>query len=113
MQGLFDCLPPGPAIIVGSDIPAIRPTQIADAFRQLGRADAVFGPATDGGYWLVGLKRSPKRLTPFARVPWSTEHALDATCANLKGRSVAFAATLGDVDTVEDYEQSCGGRLVA
>ena len=44
MQRLFRRLPPGPAIIVGSDIPAIKPSEIAKAFRLLGNADAVFGP---------------------------------------------------------------------
>lgn len=104
MQALFDLMPPGPVVLVGSDIPGISRAHIAQAFSQLGQADAVFGPAQDGGYWLVGLKRSPGRLAPFDGVPWSTDRALAATCANLKGRKVAFAATLGDVDTAEDFE---------
>ncbi|MDJ0512191.1 MAG: TIGR04282 family arsenosugar biosynthesis glycosyltransferase [Methyloceanibacter sp.] len=102
MQHLFDCLPPGPVVLIGSDILAVSRAHIASAFRRLGNADAVFGPAQDGGYWLVGLKRSPKRLAPFAQVPWSTDKALAATCANLKGRRVALVATLNDVDTEED-----------
>jgi rSAM/selenodomain-associated transferase 1 len=105
MQSLFDSLPPGPAVIVGSDIPAIRRADIACAFKRLGRADAVFGPAADGGYWLVGLKRSPRRLVPFASVPWSTEDALAATLANLRGKIVGFAPTLSDVDTMQDYRR--------
>lgn len=105
MQSLFDRLPPGPAVIVGSDIPAIRASHIACAFALLGRADAVFGPATDGGYWLVGLKRSPRRLVPFAGVPWSTKDALAATIANLRGKIVALAPTLSDVDTMQDYRR--------
>lgn len=105
MQALFDGLPPGPAVIIGSDIPAIRPPEIARAFALLGRTDAVFGPASDGGYWLVGLRRAPHRLTPFANVAWSTERALTATLENLRGRTVAFAATLSDVDTAQDYER--------
>lgn len=104
MQNLFDMLPPGPVVIVGSDIPAIRPAHIARAFRLLGRADAVFGPAQDGGYWLVGLKRRPRRIAPFKGVPWSTERTLDATLANLRGRIVAFSSTLNDVDTPQDYK---------
>ena len=114
MQALFDGLPPGPVIIVGSDIPAIRPDHIACAFKLLARSDAVFGPAPDGGYWLVGLKRSPRRLAPFAGVPWSTDEALAATLANLRGRIVAFAPTLSDVDTREDYrrEGNLAERLV-
>ena len=115
MQSLLDCLPPGPVVIVGSDIPAIRSSHIAEAFRRLGGADAVFGPAPDGGYWLVGLRRSPRRLAPFDGVPWSTEHVLAATCANLKGRTVALTSMLGDVDTEEDYvsQRQWGERLVS
>ncbi|MEJ2517809.1 MAG: TIGR04282 family arsenosugar biosynthesis glycosyltransferase [Methyloceanibacter sp.] len=108
MQALFDRMPPGPVVLVGSDIPGISPAHIAEAFRQLGQADAVFGPARDGGYWLVGFKRSPGRLAPFHDVPWSTDRALAATCANLKGRRIAFAATLGDVDTAEDLKRQRG-----
>ena len=71
-----------------------QPAHIAEAFRRLGRHDAVFGPAADGGYWLVGLRRRPRLLHPFADVRWSSEHALADTLANLEGRSVAFVATL-------------------
>lgn len=114
MQSLFDGLPPGPVVIVGSDIPAIRPAHIIRAFKLLAGSDAVFGPAPDGGYWLVGLKRSPRRLAPFAGVAWSTENTLAATLANLRGRAIAFAPTLSDVDTKEDYrrEGTSGERLV-
>jgi rSAM/selenodomain-associated transferase 1 len=103
MLRLFSLLPPGPAIIVGSDIPAIEAQHIAQAFKLLGRNDAVLGPAGDGGYWLIGLKRVPKTLTPFAGVRWSSPHALADTLANLKGKRVAFAATLRDVDNKNDY----------
>jgi uncharacterized protein len=114
MQRLFKRLPPGPVVVVGSDIPSIRPAQIAGAFRLLGEADAVFGPAQDGGYWLVGLKRTPRVLAPFARVRWSGPHALADTRANLKGKRVALAARLSDVDGAEDLrrERGCSGRLI-
>jgi rSAM/selenodomain-associated transferase 1 len=114
MQRLFAGLPPGPAIIIGSDIPAIRPTHIAEAFRLLDRHDAVLGPAQDGGFWLIGLRRSPRLLSPFRRVRWSGPHALADTLANLKGCRVALAATLDDMDAEEDYRRSRGasGRLV-
>ena len=108
MRRLFAALPPGPAIIVGSDIPAIEPEHIAQAFRLLGRNDAVFGPAPDGGYWLIGFKRTPKALAPFAGVRWSSPHALADTLANLKGKRVAFAATLSDVDSKDDYRNLSG-----
>jgi rSAM/selenodomain-associated transferase 1 len=114
MQRLFALLPPGPAIIVGSDIPAMRASDIARAFASLGRGDAVFGQAPDGGYWLVGLKRTPKLLAPFARVRWSSRHALADTLKNLEGKRVAFVATLTDIDTKKawQHERACAERLI-
>jgi rSAM/selenodomain-associated transferase 1 len=89
------------AVLVGSDIPDLSRADIAAAFRALGRAQAVFGPAEDGGYWLVGLgPRRPAR--PFAGVRWSTRHALADTLANFPGRRVALLRTLRDVDTAAD-----------
>ena len=114
MQYLFAALPPGPAIIVGSDIPAIGAAHIANAFRLLGGADAVLGPALDGGYWLIGLRRCPRVLRPFAAVRWSSAYALADTVANLDGKRVAFAATLSDVDIAEDFrrERASAARLI-
>lgn len=114
MQHLFRRLPPGPAIIVGSDIPAISPSDVAKAFKLLGNGDAVFGRAPDGGYWLVGLHRSPRLLAPFANVRWSGPQALADTLRNLKRNRVAFASTLGDVDSEEDYRRLRGSwqRLI-
>jgi len=103
MQRLLDRLPPGPVAIVGSDIPAIGADDIAAAFAALGRADLVFGPAEDGGYWLVGARRRPAVPRLFGDVRWSGPHALADTLRNAGRRSVAFAATLADVDTLADY----------
>jgi hypothetical protein len=114
MQSLFDRLPPGPAIVIGSDIPGIRRHHIAVAFRLLGNADAVLGPAKDGGYWLIGLRRRPRVLRPFVRVRWSSPHALADTLKNLSENSVVFAETLSDVDGAETYRnaQAKAARLV-
>jgi rSAM/selenodomain-associated transferase 1 len=88
----------GPVVIVGSDLPGIMASDVARAFRELGRRDAIFGPATDGGYWLVGLRRRPRFLDPFSNVRWSTEHALADTLVNLVGKDVAVLDVLPDVD---------------
>ena len=103
MGRLFEGLPPGPVVIIGTDIPDIRPADIADAFRALGSNDAVLGPAPDGGYWLIGLKRTPRVLKPFADVRWSSSHTLADTLANLEGSRVALLRELDDIDTAEDY----------
>ena len=97
-------LPPGPVVMVGSDIPGLDRRHVAAAFRALGRCDAVFGPAADGGYWLVGLRRHPRR-DPFRGVAWSGPQALADTLANLRGAQVAMLETLEDVDDGADYER--------
>lgn len=101
-------LPPGPVVIVGGDIPDMKAEHIARAFRELGRCDAVFGPAMDGGYWLVGLRRRPSFIDPFADVRWSSEHALMDTLANLGGKSVGLIDTLSDVDDGADLARRRG-----
>ena len=91
----------GRAAIVGSDIPAVTAADIRACFRALGQADACFGRAADGGYWLVGF--GPRRVHhPFAAVRWSTAHALADTLANQNGRRVAMLRTLRDVDGAAD-----------
>jgi len=93
----------GPVVIIGGDIPGVRRHHIADAFAKLGSNRAVFGPATDGGYWLVGLKRTtPPPREMFKGVRWSTEHALTDTLATMPDYTPAFTATLQDVDTAAD-----------
>jgi uncharacterized protein len=97
---------PGPAVLVGSDIPTLAATHIARAFRLLKSCDLVFGPARDGGFWLVGARR-PQQLPPlFAGVRWSSPFALCDTLAALpQGLRVGFADTLEDVDDGEAYRR--------
>lgn len=96
-------LPKGPVVVIGSDAPQILRADIAGAFRQLGGSDAVFGPATDGGYWLVGLSHRGRLRPPFCRVRWSTSHALADTIANLKGGTVRMLRVLEDVDDASSF----------
>lgn len=96
-------LGPGPVAVIGADIPGITPPRIAEAFAALGAADAVLGPAPDGGYWLIGWagrRALPSRL--FEGVRWSTEHTRTDTLHGLRGCRVAQVAKLRDVDTVAD-----------
>ncbi|TLP68737.1 glycosyltransferase [Parasedimentitalea maritima] len=100
-------LPGGPTCLIGADIPGITQSHIARAFDSLGDHDAVFGPALDGGYWLVGMKY-PRRQPPglFADVRWSSEHALNDTLTTLPGYRIALIDRLRDVDTIEDLPQT-------
>ena len=87
--------------IIGSDIPDAGAADLRAAFRALGSHDAVFGPAEDGGYWLVAL-RSRRPAQPFDNARWSTPYALADTLRNFSKRRVAFGRTLRDVDTACD-----------
>lgn len=104
MSRVFREFPYGPVVIIGADIPGITNAHIRQAFEALGDHEAVFGPADDGGYWLVGLKRLAAAPPGFMRgVRWSTQHALSDTKATLPSQwRVAELETLRDVDTVED-----------
>jgi uncharacterized protein len=104
MARSFRVLPPGPAVLIGSDIPAITRAHIAEAFAALGRHDAVFGPAEDGGYWLVGQRRLRALPDLFRGVRWSSPHALADTLANLAPEHThALVARLSDVDDGKAY----------
>ena len=85
----------GPVVLVGGDIPDLSARHIAQAMQALKHADAVFGPADDGGFWLVGLRRG---------VRWSSPQTLTDTLANLPATArVVQLETLSDVDTRDDY----------
>jgi len=105
MERCLEALPPGDAVLLGSDIPAVRRNHIRRAFIQLRHAPVVFGPARDGGFWLVGVRRVPGLPSPlFPRgTRWSSKHTLADVEAGLRvptGR----ADLLRDIDTVEDWQ---------
>ncbi|HKZ95779.1 MAG TPA: TIGR04282 family arsenosugar biosynthesis glycosyltransferase [Hyphomicrobiaceae bacterium] len=114
MQRVMDRLPPGPVVIIGTDVPGIRPGHVRAAFAKLGSHDAVVGPSPDGGYWLVGLRRSPRVARAFGAVRWSAPETLADTLRNLRGLRVAFVAALADLDDEGDLERFAGahGRRV-
>jgi rSAM/selenodomain-associated transferase 1 len=91
-------------VLLGCDIPAVSAADVRHAFRALGTVDAVFGPAVDGGFWLIALgPRRPSDL--FGRARWSTENALADTLLQFRHHRIAFIRTLTDVDTGADYRQ--------
>lgn len=99
----FRAAPPGPAIIIGADAPGLRTAHLYQAFQALRGNDAVFGPAADGGYWLIGLARRRAAPDLFAGVRWSTEYALEETKKTLPlAFKTATLETLSDVDEASD-----------
>ncbi len=106
----------GPVVLLGADSPTVPLSFIEQAFAELAMADVVLGPATDGGYYLVGCAR---RVPPiFDGITWSSPHVLGETVACLasrererpeettSGRSRSRLAVLPpwyDVDTLADW----------
>jgi len=103
LRALTD-VPPGPVVLVGSDIPGITAGRIAHAFQAVRGKDVVLGPSEDGGYWLIGLANSRMRVPVSALqgVRWSTEYALADTIEGLHPLRIGLADRLHDVDTVND-----------
>ncbi|SDC64279.1 TIGR04282 family arsenosugar biosynthesis glycosyltransferase [Ruegeria marina] len=99
--------PCGPVCLIGADIPGVTRAHIGRAFAALGGAEFVFGPATDGGYWLVGAARRRALPRPlFEGVRWSGEQALADTLAGLDGHRIALVDVLRDIDTFADLRQA-------
>ena len=91
-------------VIVGTDCPGITPRLVETALARLREHDLVLGPATDGGYYLIGLTREIPPL--FARIPWGTSAVLSETlrvAENLQ-LSTSLLEPLDDVDRPEDIE---------
>lgn len=90
-------------VLVGSDCPALRADDLLGALAALRRHDAVFAPAEDGGYVLVGLARECPAL--FEGVAWGGPDVMDQTRARLRAAGVGWAElrTLWDVDRHEDW----------
>jgi len=94
----------GPMVFIGADCPGVTDGVLRAAFEALDDADAVLGPATDGGYYLLGLRRSDP--LPFHDIPWGAEDVFETTkqrCAEL-GLTVATLEPLADVDRPEDLK---------
>lgn len=95
----------GSTILVGTDIPGLNVQRIQEAFKLLAERDVVFGPAEDGGYWLVGSRKPDIVSRMFKSVRWSTEHALSDTLANLHNGRVGILTKLRDLDDFSDLNE--------
>lgn len=91
-----------PAVLIGSDIPDIRASDIADALRKVGRTRLVLGPSKDGGFWLIARSAWPLPGKLFDDVRLSTEHALADTLKRWNA-AAGLVSTLADVDSHKDY----------
>lgn len=93
-------------IVIGSDLPDISSEVIETAFQQLESNDVVFGPADDGGYYLLGMSQMISSI--FDNKPWSQSNLLECTLNEIseQGKSISLLQTLNDIDTFEDLVNS-------
>ena len=96
-----------PALVVGMDTPQLTRRLLAQALRELGRADAVLGPAPDGGYWTIGLREADDAV--FAGVPMSNP----ATCAVQRRRLHSLGLTTLELPELRDVDDIADARAVA
>ncbi len=95
----------GPMLLMGSDCPSITPVDLRDCAAALQATDAVFLPAEDGGYGLVGLNEPSPEI--FSNMQWSTPQVMAQTIARLQraGRQWREIRTIWDVDEPADYDR--------
>ncbi len=89
--------------VIGTDCPDLKTNDLLEAEQMLEHYDVVIGPARDGGYWLLGMRRFVPEL--FADIPWSTDKVLDRTLERARDLSLRLylLRTLNDIDTEADW----------
>ncbi|MER6005827.1 TIGR04282 family arsenosugar biosynthesis glycosyltransferase [Nonomuraea angiospora] len=95
-------LSPAPIVLIGMDTPQVSVGLLAEAVSLLGTHDAVFGPATDGGFWLLGLRAPDPDLLLGVPMSEPTTGEIQLNRLIEAGMSVACLPCLTDVDTMED-----------
>jgi rSAM/selenodomain-associated transferase 1 len=113
MQTSFDYAFGGGAthvVLTGSDIPDLNFTLVSQAFDALETAPLTIGPASDGGYHLIGMRAPGVKL--FESIAWSTDRVLAQTQARARecNLSIAYLPELVDMDRHEDFRQWLAGK---
>jgi len=93
-------------VLIGSDLPDIKSEHLENGLKALETNDVVFGPAEDGGYYLIGLSKMHEFV--FNKKPWSKTNLLEITLKELKQNNISFGLLepLNDIDTFGDLESS-------
>jgi len=96
-------------VVIGSDCPEVKTSDVRTAWRELQTHDVVVGPAMDGGYWLIGLRAPQPEL--FRGMPWSSELVLGRTLerARARGLKIQLLRILSDIDTEADWNAHVRG----
>src|SRR5262249_552818 len=98
---------PSAVVLLGTDSPTLPLAFVEQAFTELQSADVVLGPATDGGYYLIGCRRLPPL---FDGIAWSSSRVLAQTvaCLHEPAWQLALLPPWYDVDTPDDWQMLCG-----
>lgn len=93
-------------VLIGSDLPDINEHLLLESIQALNVADFVFGPAEDGGYYLIGMKSLHE--FPFIEKPWSDSLVYELTKKEIQNKELTISEleVLNDIDTAEDYLNS-------
>lgn len=91
-------------VIIGSDLPDLTSEHINEAFEKLNSNDVVMGPAEDGGYYLLGMKKLHANI--FQNKNWGTSTVRKDTLNDLQNESVFLLETLNDVDVFDDIKNN-------
>jgi glycosyltransferase A (GT-A) superfamily protein (DUF2064 family) len=93
-------------ITIGNDTPHLKTRHLIDTLQQLEKNDSVLGPSKDGGFYLMGLKKSYFNKETFERLPWQTNrlHQKFSSLAHLKNLKIQYLEPLNDIDCKEDLK---------
>lgn len=95
------------AVLIGSDLPDLPADYLRQAFEKLDGAQVVLGPATDGGYYLIGFRKESFSSALFSGIGWSGQSVLSETLARAGaiGKKTALIDAWPDIDTMEDLKR--------
>ncbi len=93
-------------VLIGSDSPDLPEEYILQAFTMLQTHDAVLGPSVDGGYYLIGFRKTTCTSQVFEDIPWSSHTVLQQTLMKIKQMhySIGLLPVWSDVDTITDLK---------
>jgi uncharacterized protein len=107
MAGALRRYAQGPVCIIGTDLPALTTADLKRAFAMLGHKDVVLGPASDGGFWLIGMRARCARQVRLDGITWSSPNTLIETLASLPAHwRIGFLRELEDVDDGASYRRA-------
>ncbi len=93
----------GRVILMGSDVPLVDVPAVSFFFDHLLTADMVIGPATDGGYYMIGFQNTIDISPVFKNIVWSTDKVFESTMAKVNHLKVQVEKIWFDLDTLEDF----------